>query len=186
MKILQRMVAALLLVASSPFLFLIAAAIWLDSDGSPLYWGLRVGLNGKLFPMCKFRTMRDGAEQEGLETVKDDPRITVVGSFLRPCHLDELPQLWNVLMGDMDFAGPRPQVPGYYKEVADTADYEACLSVPPGMTGRAQLLGQSWAKQVGKAAQISVEARYAREKCLRVDFDIICDTPPVMFARKSI
>ena len=139
------LLSSLALVALSPLLLVTYAAIWIDSPGaSPIFTQQRVGRNGKLFKMYKFRTMVANAEQlkDSLRgqnemdgpvfKIKDDPRITRVGRFLRATSIDELPQLFNVLRGDMSLVGPRPPLPD---EVAQYDDYERLrLVVTPGLT----------------------------------------------------
>ena len=128
---------ALLLLA--PFLAVIAAAVWLEDRGSPWFRGVRVGRNGAEFRMLKFRSMRPGASQTGVNsTAAGDLRITRVGGFLRALKLDELPQLWNVLTGEMSLVGPRPQVP----EDASlyTAEERRMLTVRPGITDLASIV----------------------------------------------
>ncbi|MEP6905474.1 MAG: sugar transferase, partial [Gemmatimonadales bacterium] len=103
--------SALGLIVLSPVLACLAAAIKLDSKGPVLYKGSRVGVNGRKFNILKFRSMVTNAEAiGGSSTPEDDPRVTSVGRFLRANKLDELPQLWNVLVGQMSLVGPRPQV----------------------------------------------------------------------------
>src|SRR5207237_1639658 len=104
------MVASAALLVFSPLMLLIALAIWLEDRGPIFYRQVRMGLDGKPFEIVKFRSMRVGAENEtgAVWADKDDPRRTRVGRFIRPWSLDELPQLWNVLNGDMSVVGPRP------------------------------------------------------------------------------
>jgi lipopolysaccharide/colanic/teichoic acid biosynthesis glycosyltransferase len=120
-------------VVASPVILAIWARIKLDRDGPAIYAGRRVGRNGKEFRMYKFRTMVTNADRVGgPNTPDDDPRLTRVGKLLRRYKLDELPQLVNVLKGDMSFVGPRPQVA---EEVAGyTAEERELLSVRPGIT----------------------------------------------------
>jgi lipopolysaccharide/colanic/teichoic acid biosynthesis glycosyltransferase len=125
-------------VVASPVLAAIAIRIKLDNDGPVVYGGRRVGLGGREFRMYKFRSMVPNAERVGgPNTPDDDPRLTRTGRFLRRYKLDELPQLFNVLKGDMSFVGPRPQVPdevaGYTNEERDL------LLVRPGITDWASL-----------------------------------------------
>lgn len=123
----------------SPLMLFIAIAIKLDSHGGVLFKQTRVGLNGKLFKVLKFRTMHTNAEAMGAKiTVGGDPRITSVGNFLRHYKLDELPQLFNVLRGEMSLVGPRPEVPEYV-EFYPEGMKEIVLSVLPGMTDRASI-----------------------------------------------
>jgi lipopolysaccharide/colanic/teichoic acid biosynthesis glycosyltransferase len=126
------------LVVLSPILLVTATLIRLDSEGPILYRALRVGRNGRLFPMYKFRTMVMNADRiGGSSTADDDPRITRVGRVLRAYKLDELPQLINVLLGTMSLVGPRPQV----KWAVDlyTPEEREVLAVPPGITDYASL-----------------------------------------------
>lgn len=126
------------LVLLSPVLLVIALAIRLGSPGPALYRGERVGQGGKLFKMLKFRTMVVNADKLGASsTPDDDPRITRVGRFLRAYKLDELPQLLNVLKGEMSFVGPRPQVCWAVDQY--TPEERLVLSVPPGITDYASL-----------------------------------------------
>jgi lipopolysaccharide/colanic/teichoic acid biosynthesis glycosyltransferase len=126
------------LVVLSPLLGLIAFAVKLSDGGPVLYRGLRSGLNGKAFRIWKFRTMVVDAEKTGVTaTADDDPRVTRVGRFLRKYKLDELPQLVNVLVGEMSLVGPRPEVPQY--TALFTAEEQAILSVRPGITDWATL-----------------------------------------------
>jgi len=126
------------LVLSSPVTLVIWARIKLDRDGPAVYAGRRVGRDGREFRMYKFRTMVTNADRiGGPSTADDDPRLTGTGRLLRRYKLDELPQLVNVLKGDMSFVGPRPQVPD---EVAGyTAEEREILSVRPGITDWASL-----------------------------------------------
>jgi lipopolysaccharide/colanic/teichoic acid biosynthesis glycosyltransferase len=126
------------LLLTSPILLLTALAIKRDSKGPVFYRGLRVGRNGLPFRMLKFRTMVVAADTlGGSSTPDDDPRITRVGKFLRAHKLDELPQLWNVLRGEMSFVGPRPQVEWLVNLY--TAEERIILNVPPGITDNASL-----------------------------------------------
>jgi Undecaprenyl-phosphate glucose phosphotransferase len=132
------------LVILSPVLAVIAAAVKLSSPGPVFYRQERCGLNGKPFPMLKFRTMRADAESRTgpVWAVKDDPRRTWLGSFLRRSSLDELPQLLNVLKGDMSLVGPRPERPVFIRQFSQTIpNYMARHCVKAGITGWAQVHG---------------------------------------------
>lgn len=138
--------ALLGLVVLLPLFLLIALAIRLDSKGPVLFLQGRLGKDGRVFRICKFRSMCDKAEfiGTGLFNYADDPRVTKVGGFLRKTSLDELPQLWNIMVGDMSFVGPRPPVTyelGDYE--AFDADLKRCFSVKPGVTGLAQINGRN-------------------------------------------
>ena len=125
--------AAVALVLLAPFLGVIALLLWITQGPPILYRQVRIGQGGKPFVLYKFRTMRSGAEREGPKiTVAGDPRITPIGRFLRRYKLDELPQLFNVLKGDMVLVGPRPEVPEYIALLSE--EEKAILEVPPGIT----------------------------------------------------
>src|SRR5208282_277059 len=126
------------LVALSPVLLLVAMAVKLSTLGPVLFRQQRVGLRGKRFRMVKFRSMVENAEDLGLGVTRDgDPRITPMGRFLRKTKLDELPQLWNVLVGEMSFVGPRPEVPRYVAQY--TPEQRRVLELKPGITDLATL-----------------------------------------------
>ena len=126
------------LIWASPLLAISAIAIKLDSNGPVLFRQQRVGQNFKLFEIYKFRTMyKTGPVQGALLTRRGDPRITKVGSFLRRWKIDELPQLFNVLKGDMSLVGPRPEVPKYVEMFR--AEYADILTVRPGLTDPASI-----------------------------------------------
>ncbi|WP_239615846.1 sugar transferase [Cohnella mopanensis] len=126
------------LLLTSPFLLIISVAIALNSKGGVLFKQNRVGIRGKEFPIYKFRSMISGAEARGpYFTSKGDKRITKVGAFLRKTSLDELPQLFNVLKGDMSLVGPRPDLQAQ-KEFYSEEEWVMRHQVRPGITGYAQ------------------------------------------------
>lgn len=129
--------AAAGLIFASPILGAIAIAVRLDSSGPALFKQDRVGKNGKIFQIHKFRTMRGGMVGPQISSA-DDPRITRVGAALRHTKLDELPQLWDVLRGTMSFVGPRPEVPKYVA-MWSALDRNIILSVRPGITDPASI-----------------------------------------------
>ena len=127
------------LLILSPVFLLSIIAIKLDSKGPFIFKQKRVGLNGKIFEVLKFRTMVVDAEKKGVKvTTSNDVRITKVGIFLRNCKVDELPQLLNVLKGEMSLVGPRPEVPEYVKFYPDNVR-NIILSVSPGITDKASI-----------------------------------------------
>ncbi|RLC80839.1 MAG: sugar transferase [Chloroflexi bacterium] len=137
-RIFDILIASIGLIAFSPLMLIIAILIKLDSPGPIFYRAPRVGKDGKPFRMFKFRTMVANAEKIGPPiTVGDDPRITRIGARLRSSRLDELPQLINVLCGEMSMVGPRPETP-YFVEKFSPEQREV-LKVKPGMTGLAQI-----------------------------------------------
>ncbi len=140
MKRLFDILAAVMgLIILSPLLVMIALAIKLTSPGPVLYLGQRVGKDGRLFRMAKFRSMAIDADKRGSSiTTKGDPRITRIGRILRKTKLDELPQLFNVLIGQMSIVGPRPETPPWVALYTD--EQLRVLSVRPGITDTAQIL----------------------------------------------
>ena len=124
----------LLLMLLPLFIFIILATISTKKWG--LYSQKRIGLQGKVFVMYKVRSMKEGDDSTGI-TLEDDPRITVFGRFIRKFKLDEIPQLWNVLIGDMSMVGPRPDVPGYADQLS--GEDLMILTVKPGITGPATI-----------------------------------------------
>ena len=127
----------LLLPLLLPLGLVIALLVFLDSPGSVFYRAQRIGRGGRPFPMLKFRTMRTGASGPSL-TRGGDERFTPIGRFLATSRLDELPQIWHVLRGEMRLVGPRPEVPEFVEMYR--RQYDRILSVPPGITGRTQLI----------------------------------------------
>lgn len=122
---------------------IVGVIVKLDSKGPAIYRQERLGLGGKSFYIYKFRSMREDAEKDGARWAeKDDDRITKVGRILRTFRIDELPQFYNVLTGDMSFVGPRPERPCFYEEFATYIDgFDQRLAVKPGITGWAQVCG---------------------------------------------
>ncbi len=125
------------LILLSPFLLFISILVKISSDGSILFVQERVGKNGILFKMIKFRTMYEDHNNNNTISVKGDSRITKLGYFLRKYKIDELPELINVLFGDMSFVGPRPDVKGYADKLK--GDHRKILKLRPGITGPASI-----------------------------------------------
>src|ERR1700747_2092324 len=132
------LIACLVLPLISPLLVPISLAIVLESPGGPFYGGWRIGRGGGRFRMWKFRTMVKNADRTGGSiTTRNDSRITKVGAFLRKTKLDELPQFFNLLLGDLTLIGPRPEDPGIVEKY--TPQQRQILQVKPGITGPTQL-----------------------------------------------
>lgn len=176
------------LILLAPFFFVIIVLIIIDSRGGVFYSQKRVGLNGKEFTLLKFRTMVDGAEKKGLLTVgKKDSRVTSIGFYLRKYKLDEFPQLFNVLGGEMSIVGPRPEV----RQYVDLYSKEQLqvLSVKPGLTDYASiafldessLLAQSenpqefYIKEV-MPKKLQLNLNYIQEMGMLTDLKIIFKT----------
>lgn len=167
------LISIFLIVIFLPILILISLLIKLDSTGSMFYLQERVGKDGKLFKLYKFRTMIKDVEKLGLgfEASSDDPRITKIGRFLRRWCLDELPQLFNVLKSDMSLVGPRPTL---LYQVEKYNDFEKRrLEVRPGMTGLAQVKGRNLLTWPEK---IKLDIEYIDNFSLWLDFKIILAT----------
>jgi lipopolysaccharide/colanic/teichoic acid biosynthesis glycosyltransferase len=170
----KRLVDMLLSLAAlavlSPLLLATAVAIALESGRPVLFRQARLGLGGREFPMYKFRSMvRNAASIGPWHTASDDPRITRVGRFIRRTSIDELPQLFNVLGGDMSLVGPRPDVPAQRALYSD-GDWALRCSVRPGITGLAQAMLRSDATP---GQRLELDLRYAREHSLWLDLKII-------------
>lgn len=179
----------------SPLLLVLAAAVAITSPGGAFFRQVRVGRNGRPFELLKFRSMRPGSEARGQITVGErDPRITGVGHFLRRTKMDELPQLINILKGDMSVVGPRPEVPKYV--ALYTPEQRAVLSVRPGLSSLAsiayinenEVLGRSkdpertYVEEV-MPAKLALDLQYVREQSLWLDLSIIVRTALRLFGR---
>ncbi|HRO40770.1 MAG TPA: sugar transferase [Flavobacteriales bacterium] len=182
-----------LLVLLLPLLLVFALAVALTSPGGAFFRQVRVGRGGREFKLLKFRSMRPGSEAKGQLTIGGrDPRITGVGYFLRKTKLDELPQLWNVLIGDMSVVGPRPEVPKYV--ALYTEEQRHVLNVRPGITGMAsidyidenELLARAadpekaYVEEV-MPAKLALDLRYVRERSFLLDLRIILATVTKVF-----
>jgi lipopolysaccharide/colanic/teichoic acid biosynthesis glycosyltransferase len=167
------LVSLFVLVITAPLLALAIVAIRLESKGHPLYRQRRIGLDGHPFDVLKLRTMIDGAEHigAGLAINDNDPRITRVGALLRRTSVDELPNLLNVLRGDMSLIGPRPTVPA---QVANyTPRQRERLRIKPGITGWAQVHGRAalpWTQR------IELDIHYIEHRSLAMDLKILWRT----------
>ena len=169
------------LVVLSPLILACALIVRVTSPGPAIYAGTRVGRGERPFKQLKFRTMVVGADRGGFQTADADPRITRVGRWLRRTSLDELPQLLNVLRGEMSLVGPRPAAPAQLSLYTDEARRERAL-VRPGITGLAQVSGRS-ALVVDEAIKKDVE--YVRTASLGLDLAIIRRTLSVVTRRSG-
>ena len=203
-RVLNVAVAAIGLVVAAPIMVAVAVAVKLSSAGPVFYRQQRVGLDirtsnggnhrrkmdlgGRPFTIFKFRTMRvaKAGEQVQVWASHDDPRITPIGTFLRRTRLDELPQLFNVLIGDMNVVGPRPEQPAIFQNLrSEVPNYRARQQVRPGITGRAQITLQydSCVDDVRKKVEADLE--YIESQSLVEDLRIMAMTAPVMLFRKG-
>lgn len=169
--------------ATLPVIAVCAIAIKLDGPGPVLYRQRRSGLGGREFEIVKLRTMITGAEGigAGLAVDEGDPRITRVGAFLRRWSLDELPNLWNVLSGEMSLVGPRPTLPA---QVADYDDHQRRrLAVRPGITGWAQVAGRA---SLPWSERIELDIWYVDNASLVLDLKIIATTVRTVFSGRGV
>jgi lipopolysaccharide/colanic/teichoic acid biosynthesis glycosyltransferase len=184
-RLFDLVVSAVGLLAAGPVFLLLAAAIMRESAGPVFYRGVRVGLHGRTFRIFKFRSMVTNAENiGGSSTADDDPRITRTGKFIRKYKLDELSQLINVLLGDMSFVGPRPEVPYYVDKY--TEEEKAILTVRPGITDWATIWNadegavlagspdpEAAYEQLIRPTKIRLQLKYIRERTFFVDIKIL-------------
>jgi lipopolysaccharide/colanic/teichoic acid biosynthesis glycosyltransferase len=193
-RLLDLTLASFGLLLLSPLLAAIAVAIPWGSRGPVFYRGWRTGQSGKPFRIFKFRTMTVGAEAQGTTTAMNDARVTRLGKHLRRWKFDELPQLINVILGDMSLVGPRPEVEEHTS--AYTAEEQAILSVRPGITDLASIRFVRLTEELGtedphstyvnrlRAEKNALRLRYVRERSFVGDLRILCRTLWVIMAPK--
>ena len=181
------LLALVVLVVSTPFLVLTALAVWLESGSPILYRQERVGENGRLFTLNKFRSMRKDAEQgTPVWAQAEDDRVTRVGRLIRRTRLDELPQLWNVLRGDMSFVGPRPERPFFVNQLAEQVPfYEQRHTVKPGITGWAQVKYRYGASFEDALEKLRYDLYYVKHLSIPFDLTILFDTVKVVLFAKG-
>lgn len=204
-RLLNVTVAAVALMVAAPVMALVALLIRLTSPGPALYSQVRVGVDrrwkhnradnrrvqdygGKPFQMYKFRSMRVDAEPDGraVWAQKQDSRVTPIGGFLRKTRIDELPQLYNVLKGDMNIVGPRPERPTIFAELRDNIpEYQIRQRVRPGITGWAQV-NQAYDSCLDDVRnKVRYDLEYLRRRSLGLDLRIMTMTVPVMLLRRG-
>jgi exopolysaccharide production protein ExoY len=195
-RVLDTTVALLVLVCLMPIMLLIAAGV--KTDGGPMFYGhSRVGLSGRSFTCWKFRSMKPNSDQvlqeylsmnpdaaaqwDLMRKLPHDPRVTWLGAWTRKLSLDELPQLWNVIRGDMAIVGPRPvtrhELQNYYHVYAD-----CYASVRPGITGLWQVSGRS---NLSFEHRVQLDMQYVHNMSWRMDTDIIMRTPLAVLAARG-
>lgn len=174
----DRLFALMILLVTLPLWPLIIFAIGLTSPGPVFYTQTRIGYREKPFRMYKFRTMYQDAEKAGAQWAeKNDPRVTPVGRVLRKLHLDELPQLWNIVRGDMAFVGPRPERPEFVAELAQHIPfYRLRHLVKPGLTGWAQLNFRYGASLEDAKKKLEYDLYYVKNRSLLLDLAILLKT----------
>ena len=178
--------SALGLIILSPILLITAIAIKLNDKGPAIYKQTRLTKDGREFEICKFRSMRVDAEKDGvarLSTGDDDDRVTSVGRFIRKCRIDELPQLWNILVGDMSVVGPRPERPEiaeqYYEEMPD---FKLRLQVKAGLTGYAQIYGKY---NTSPYEKLEFDLMYINDMSILTDLRLMFATFKILFSKES-
>jgi len=174
--------SVVILILAMPVMVASALLIKLTSSGPVFYRQERVGQGGRLFTLCKFRTMINDAEKHvgPVWAARDDERVTRVGRILRRMRIDELPQIYNVLRGDMSLVGPRPERPFFVER--HQALQGARLAVKPGLTGLAQVRSFYDLKPTHK---VRYDYLYIQNRSLRLNLSILLRTIPVLFARKG-
>lgn len=179
--------ALLALLLFSPVLLI--AAIWVKvTDGGPVFYRqYRVGRDGKLFRIWKLRTMRTDAEKDGPRFATDnDPRIVRGCGWMRTSHIDELPQLLNILRGDMSLVGPRPERPELLDQLrADLPGVDRRLAATPGITGLAQVVNGYTNDLDGMRRKLDLDLRYLEQRSIRLDIRLILKTIPRFWDRTA-
>lgn len=205
-RALNLIVAAIGLLVTAPVMLVVAVLVKLSSPGPVFYTQPRVGIDrrlgnptpeqlarrkhdagGRVFKIYKFRTMSADSDRAGqVWASKTDPRITRIGGILRKYRLDELPQLWNVLLGDMNIVGPRPEQPGIFSDLREqVSSYSLRQKVLPGITGWAQVNHHYDQCIDDVRTKVEYDLEYIEGRCLVQDMKIMARTIPVMLGRKG-
>lgn len=167
------------LVFAAPVMLVIAALVKLDSPGPALFKQTRVGMKGTLFNIYKFRSMRMDAESKTgpVWATENDPRVTPLGRFLRQTHLDEIPQLFNILKGEMSMVGPRPERPHFVEQFRQIMpNYDERLTAKPGITGLAQIKRRYDSTLSDVKKKLRYDLVYVRRMCPLLDVKVIALT----------
>jgi lipopolysaccharide/colanic/teichoic acid biosynthesis glycosyltransferase len=182
-RLIDVLVAGIALIVSAPVLLVVMIAIRVESPGSPIYRQRRIGLHGEPFEMLKLRTMVSGAEHQGagLAVNYGDPRITRLGHFLRRFSIDELPNLVNVLRGEMSLVGPRPTIQAQVDQY--TPLQRRRLEVKPGITGWAQINGRA---SLPWHERIELDIWYVDHRTLRLDLAILWKTVRLLVSGEGL
>lgn len=181
-RLMDVLISILLLIFLFSLMLLVAAAIKLDSPGKIIYSQLRTGQNGKPFKIYKFRSMYEDAENDGVKWASlGDARITRIGYWLRVLRIDELPQLWNVLSGEMSLIGPRPERPEFDVKLKNVIpNYELRYLVKPGISGWAQVLYRYGASVEDSYEKLAYDLYYIKNYSLWLDLVIFFKTIKVV------
>ena len=189
-RVLDFIIAAVCLVVFAPLFLICIVAIWLEDGAPTIFRQERIGLHGKPFYIYKFRSMRCDAEKDGpqllLEGALNDPRLTRVGRFLRAHHLDELPQLWNVVRGDMAFIGYRPERKFYIDQIMERDPrYEQLYAIRPGVTSYATLYNGYTDTIEKMLRRLEFDLYYLEHQSLWFDFTVLIKTfLSIVFGKK--
>jgi len=186
-RVMDALLAATMLILLSPIFLFTAIIILLDSRGPVFYSQIRQGLNGDEFRVHKFRSMIVDAEKEGAKWAEDnDPRVTRIGKFIRRARIDELPQLWNVLKGEMSFIGPRPERPEFIQKLEkEIPYYDLRHLVMPGITGWAQVMYPYGASVEDAKEKLQYDLFYIKNFNLLLDFVILMKTLRIILRREG-
>jgi sugar transferase (PEP-CTERM system associated) len=180
--------SSVLLLAASPVMLITALAIWIEGGGPIIYRQERVGLGGRVIVVPKFRSMRNDAEKDGVArwATKNDTRVTRVGSFIRRTRIDELPQLFSVLSGEMSLVGPRPERPSFVAELRkEIPFYDVRHSVKPGVTGWAQVRYSYGASVEDARRKHQFDLYYVKNHSLFLDLLVLIETVSVVLFREG-
>jgi sugar transferase (PEP-CTERM system associated) len=181
-RLLDLTAASIGLILAAPIMLLVALAVRLDSPGPVLFRQERLGRGSKPFTLWKFRSMRTDAEKDGAAwAVEGDPRVTRVGRFIRQTRLDELPQLWNVLVGDMSLVGPRPEREMFVRQLIEVCPwYEQRLVVRPGLTGWAQIKAPYASSFEESIEKLQFDLYYIKNLSIFLDISILLSTARIV------
>jgi sugar transferase (PEP-CTERM system associated) len=186
-RLLSLAVSFLALAICLPFLPLIILAVRLSSPGPIFFKQTRVGQRGRSFTAYKFRTMRQDAEAQGaVWATKNDPRVTSIGRLMRKTRIDEIPQLWNVLRGEMAFVGPRPERPEFVRWLSQEIPfYDLRHMIRPGITGWAQVRYQYGASLEETKQKLEYDLYYVKHQSISLDLLIIFETVKTILLRRG-
>ncbi|WP_338033272.1 exopolysaccharide biosynthesis polyprenyl glycosylphosphotransferase [Desulfobulbus alkaliphilus] len=186
-RILDFFLALFGLVVSLPITVITAILIKLESPGPIFYRQERVGAKGRVFSIIKFRSMRQDAEKNGaVWACSNDARVTRVGGFIRKVRIDEIPQMWNVIKGEMSFVGPRPERPVFVEQLVDTLPYYALRHfAKPGITGWAQICYPYGASEEDALRKLEYDLYYIKNQSFFLDLLIVFRTVKTVLFQKG-